>query len=52
MTVKALLEDEPDASTETVKRWLRGNICRCTGYVNILNAVRAAQGRLQDARIP
>ena len=50
MTVKALLEDDPDAPPETVKAWLRGNICRCTGYVSILNAVRSAQRRLHEAR--
>ena len=50
MTVKALLEDDPDAAPDTVKAWLRGNICRCTGYVSILNAVRSAQQRLREAR--
>ncbi len=50
MTVKALLEEDPDASPATVKAWLRGNICRCTGYVSILNAVRSAQRRLREAR--
>jgi aerobic carbon-monoxide dehydrogenase small subunit len=52
MTVKALLEDEPEASPETVQAWLRGNICRCTGYVSILHAVRSAQRRLREARAP
>ena len=52
LTVKALLDGEPDASTETVKAWLRGNICRCTGYVSILHAVRSAQRRLREARAP
>ena len=47
MTAKALLDDEPEASTEVVKAWLRGNICRCTGYVSILAAVRSAQRRLR-----
>jgi carbon-monoxide dehydrogenase small subunit len=46
MTVAALLDEEPDAPPETVKTWLRGNICRCTGYASILDAVRAAQRRL------
>jgi carbon-monoxide dehydrogenase small subunit len=52
MTVKALLEDEPEASPDTVKAWIRGNICRCTGYVSILNAVRSAQRRLRGAGPP
>jgi carbon-monoxide dehydrogenase small subunit len=50
MTVKALLDEDPDASPATVKAWLRGNVCRCTGYVSILNAVRSAQRRLREAR--
>jgi carbon-monoxide dehydrogenase small subunit len=49
VTVKALLEEDPDASSETVKAWLRGNICRCTGYVSILAAVRSAQRRLRES---
>ncbi len=50
MTVKALLDEHADASNETARAWLRGNICRCTGYVSILAAVRSAQRRLREAR--
>ena len=46
LTIKALLDEHPEASRETVQAWLRGNICRCTGYVSILAAVRSAQRRL------
>jgi carbon-monoxide dehydrogenase small subunit len=35
----ALLRDEPDPSTERIAEWLEGNICRCTGYLPIVNAV-------------
>ena len=42
MTVDELLRDDPDASEETIRSRLSGNICRCTGYQNIVAAVRYA----------
>ncbi len=41
-----LLEDNPDPSDEEVRDGLEGNLCRCTGYQNIVKAVRtvAAEG--------
>ena len=50
MTVKALLEDEPDASPDRVKAWLRGNICRCTGDQTIVDAVLDAADQMRSAR--
>ena len=44
MSATALLEREPRPSEEDVKVALQGNICRCTGYVNIVEAVVAAGG--------
>jgi carbon-monoxide dehydrogenase small subunit len=37
-----LLADNPDPSDEEVRQGLEGNLCRCTGYQNIVKAVRAA----------
>jgi len=42
MGVKHLLDEVPDPDLEDVRRYLDGNICRCTGYVSIVEAVRAA----------
>ncbi len=44
MSATALLERNPSPSEEEVRVALQGNICRCTGYVNIVEAVVAAGG--------
>ncbi len=47
MSTAALLAENPKPSEEEVRHYLEGNICRCTGYQNIVRAVMAASG--QDA---
>ena len=47
MTASAMLRDNPRPSEAEVRHGLEGNICRCTGYHNIVKAVLAASG--QDA---
>jgi carbon-monoxide dehydrogenase small subunit len=44
MSAAALLAENPRPSEEDVRVALQGNICRCTGYVNIVEAVVAAGG--------
>lgn len=46
MSSKALLDENPDAENEGIKHALAGNICRCTGYVQILDSVEAAKAPL------
>ena len=46
LSVKALLEENPNPSDEEIKEYLAGNLCRCAGYADILRAVRAAQQRM------
>ncbi len=42
MAAKALLDRHPDPSEAQVRRWLAGNLCRCTGYDKIARAVLSA----------
>jgi aerobic-type carbon monoxide dehydrogenase small subunit (CoxS/CutS family) len=39
-----LLERNPNPSEDEIRDYLAGNVCRCTGYVGIVAAVRAAAG--------
>ncbi|MCG3133060.1 MAG: 4-hydroxybenzoyl-CoA reductase subunit gamma [Planctomycetes bacterium] len=52
MTTVSLLEHEPSPSRERIKDAISGNLCRCTGYVKIIDAVERAAGRLRAARAP
>jgi carbon-monoxide dehydrogenase small subunit len=45
MTTAALLKDNPKPSVAEVREHLEGNICRCTGYHNIVKAIIAASGQ-------
>jgi len=42
ISARALLDRNPDPSEDEIKEALRGNLCRCTGYVRIIDAVKAA----------
>ncbi|MFT5433707.1 MAG: carbon-monoxide dehydrogenase small subunit [Myxococcota bacterium] len=46
MSTKALFDKNPNATEQDIRNALDGNICRCTGYVKIFDAVRDAQARL------
>ena len=45
VTITALLEREPEPDDETIRDALSGNLCRCTGYQQIVHAVQEAWGR-------
>jgi carbon-monoxide dehydrogenase small subunit len=45
VSVTAFLRDNPDPSDDEIREGLSGNLCRCTGYQGIVNAVRLAAGR-------
>ncbi len=42
MSAADLLQRNPDPSEHEIREWLEGNICRCTGYHNIVKAIQAA----------
>ena len=44
MSAASLLKNNPHPSEEEIRHGLEGNICRCTGYHNIVKAVQAAAG--------
>ena len=47
LTAKALLDEVPDPSEAEVRQYLRGNLCRCTGYSKVVEAVVAVLGGLE-----
>ncbi len=48
MTVVELLSDDRDPDEGTIRAYLNGNLCRCTGYHNIVKAVRSAAARVRE----
>jgi carbon-monoxide dehydrogenase small subunit len=50
LTATALLNENPDPSEEEIRWALSGNICRCTGYQNIVKAVQSAAAALREAK--
>jgi carbon-monoxide dehydrogenase small subunit len=44
-----LLEDKPQPSEQEIRLGIAGNLCMCTGYVNIVRAIKAAAARLHSA---
>ncbi len=45
-----LLQENPNPSEEDIRYWMAGNLCRCTGYQNIVKAVQYAAEKLSSAQ--
>jgi carbon-monoxide dehydrogenase small subunit len=50
MATGQLLQDHPEPSDPQIRAALAGNLCRCTGYVNIVRAVKLAAQKLKEAK--
>lgn len=48
MSSKKIIDDNSNPSEEEIKRGLSGNICRCTGYVKIIDAVKEAAHKIES----
>ena len=51
MTVHAMLHENADPTEEEIRHELSGNLCRCTGYQNIVEAVKLAAKRLREPQM-
>jgi carbon-monoxide dehydrogenase small subunit len=50
MSATYLLSHTPQPSEEEIRRAIQGNICRCTGYVNVVKSIQAASGQRSAER--
>jgi carbon-monoxide dehydrogenase small subunit len=46
LTAEALLKENPEPSEEEIRDWISGNLCRCTGYQNIVAAIQDAAKKM------
>ncbi len=46
LTIKQLLADNPNPTEAEIRKGIEGNVCRCTGYQHIVNAVKAAAAKV------
>ncbi|AOY91811.1 carbon monoxide dehydrogenase [Cupriavidus sp. USMAA2-4] len=49
MSATALVQEQPDAGADAIRAHLEGNLCRCTGYHNIVRAVQQGQAAMRGA---
>lgn len=51
ITAKALLKENPEPTEGEIREYLKGNLCRCTGYINIVKAVKLAAERAKQTKL-
>jgi carbon-monoxide dehydrogenase small subunit len=47
MSAKSLIEENPDPSTEEIRNYVSGNLCRCTGYLHQIEAIKSAAAKIR-----
>jgi len=52
LAIHSLLRESPNPSEEQIRLGLEGNLCRCTGYENIVKAVQMAQEHMNQLPTP
>jgi carbon-monoxide dehydrogenase small subunit len=50
LSAKALLDEHPNPTDDDIREAIRGNICRCTGYVNIVRAIKSGAQKIEAAK--
>ncbi len=50
ITAKALLNENPRPSRQEIKEGIAGNLCRCTGYVRIIDSIALAARRMEETQ--
>jgi carbon-monoxide dehydrogenase small subunit len=50
MSALDLVQQNPDPSEREIREWLEGNLCRCTGYHNIVKSIQAGAAAMRGAR--
>jgi carbon-monoxide dehydrogenase small subunit len=51
MTAVDLLTSNPNPTDDQIKHALEGNLCRCTGYINIVESIRCAADKMEDKNV-
>jgi carbon-monoxide dehydrogenase small subunit len=51
MSALYLLKNNPDPTEEEIRNGMSGNLCRCTGYINIVKSIKSAAAQLKEQQV-